>query len=102
MLKYVSVINLNFFEEMISISVRYPIRVILLCVALGVVFSCLKQRFLMSAGLILILLVFLVIGTFTNLLTFFLKDIPIMLQYVAVIIYTILFCIVYDYESSLE
>lgn len=42
MLKYVSEINVNFFEGMISMSLRYPIRVILLCVALGVVFSCVK------------------------------------------------------------
>ncbi|MGG1607896.1 hypothetical protein [Bacillus wiedmannii] len=54
----------------------------------------------MSAGFMMIALALLIVVTFTDLLTLALKDISITIQYMSIVVFTILYCVIFDYESS--
>ncbi|WP_236723504.1 hypothetical protein [Bacillus anthracis] len=62
--------------------------------------KCIKQKFLLSAGVMVIALALLIVVTFTDVLTLALKDIPITIQYMSIVVFTILYCVIFNYESS--
>lgn len=100
MIEYISIINFNVADKLFSMISKYPIRIILICVGLFFVLKCIKRRFLLSAGVMVIALALLIVVTFTDVLTLALKDIPITIQYMSIVVFTILYCVIFDYESS--
>ncbi|OTY28167.1 MULTISPECIES: hypothetical protein [Bacillus cereus group] len=92
--------SFNSVENLFSILLKYPVRIILICIGIGWIFKCIKQGFLFSAALMLTILTLLFIVTYTDILESVLNGIPLAIQYSGVIFWLILSCIMFDYESS--
>lgn len=92
--------NFNSVENLFSILLKYPVRIILICIGIGWIFKCIKQGYLFSAVLMLTILTLLFIVTFTNILGSVLNGIPLAIQYVGVVFLVIISCVIFDYESS--
>lgn len=92
--------NFNSVDNLFSILLKYPVRIILICIGIGWIFKCIKQGFLFSAALMLTILTLLFIITFTDILASVLNSIPLTIQYSGVVFLLILSCIMFDYESS--
>jgi hypothetical protein len=92
--------NFNSIANLFWILLKYPVRIILICIGIGWIFKCIKQGFLFSAALMLTILTLLFIVTFTDILASILNGIPLAIQYSGVVFLLILSCIMFDYESS--
>ncbi|PEA01658.1 hypothetical protein CON37_26740 [Bacillus cereus] len=93
-------INIYFIDNLFPIILKYPIRIFLILLGLGWIFKCIKQRLFLSAVLMAFVLALLIIITFTDMLTSVLTDVPLTVQYFSVIIFTIVYCCIFDYELS--
>jgi hypothetical protein len=102
MLQNSLILNTSFWTKTLSIGIEYPIRIILIGVGIWVGVTCIKQRHFLSCLVLLLHTVLLTVVTFTNLLTSPLKSVPTLLQYGGVAVLTVLYCIIYEYESSRE
>lgn len=92
--------NFNSVDNLFSILLKYPVRIILICIGIGWIFKCIKQGFLFSVALMLTILTLLFIITFTDILASVLNSIPLIIQYGGVVFLLILSCSMFDYESS--
>ncbi|PGO34238.1 hypothetical protein CN984_02925 [Bacillus cereus] len=92
--------NFNSVENIFWILLKYPVRIILICIGIGWIFKCIKQGYLFSAVLMLTILTLLFIVTFTDMLASVLNGMPLAIQYSGVAFLTILSCFIFDYESS--
>ncbi|KWU65478.1 hypothetical protein AWW70_10345 [Bacillus mycoides] len=92
--------NFNSVDNLFWILLKYPVRIILICIGIGWIFKCIKQGFLFSAALMLTILTLLFIVTYTDILESVLNGIPLAIQYGGVVFLIILSCIIFDYESS--
>ncbi len=72
----------------------------LILLGLGLILKCTKQRLFLSAVIMVSALALLIIATFTNVLTSVLTDVPLTVQYVSLVIFTIIYCFIFDYELS--
>lgn len=91
---------MNIWENLSSMLMERPVRVILLCIGFWNIFTCIKNRYFLSASLMLIIFVLLGLITFTNFYTTILYDVSTILQFAIVAALTGIFCIAYEYESN--
>lgn len=92
--------SFNSVDNLFSILLKYPVRIILICIGIGWIFKCIKQGFFFSAALMLTILTLLFIITFTDILASVLNSIPLTIQYGGVVFLIMLSCIMFDYETS--
>ncbi|PEK30258.1 hypothetical protein COM05_28320 [Bacillus toyonensis] len=93
-------INIYVIDNLFPLILKYPIRIILILAGLGLILKCIKQGLFLSAVLMVSALALLIIVTFTNILTSVLTDVPLTVQYVSLVIFTIIYCFIFDYELS--
>ncbi|WP_142951675.1 hypothetical protein [Bacillus thuringiensis] len=92
--------DFQYIDHLIYITLEYPIRVIIMLLAIGIMLYCIKEKYILSALLTLVPIILVIIVVFTDLLAATLKDTPIMFFYIIAIVYTAVLCAVYDYELS--
>ncbi|QWH64273.1 hypothetical protein EXW39_30010 (plasmid) [Bacillus mycoides] len=93
-------INIYVVDNFFPIILNYLIRIVLILLGLGLILKCIKQRLFLSAVLMVSALALLIIATFTDILTSVLTDVPLTVQYFSVVIFTIVYCCIFDYELS--
>lgn len=95
-----AMLNFDFIDKVFSVIQKYPVGIIVMLFGLGFIFYCIKDKCWLSALVMGIQSGLLMLGMFTNVLTNILINVPLIVQYIGLIIFTILCCVVYDYETS--
>lgn len=93
-------LNFDFMDNVFSVILRYPVRIIVMLFGLGFIFYCIKEKCWLSALVMGIQSGLLTLGMFTNVLANTLINVPLIVQYIGLVIFTILCCVVFDYEAS--
>ncbi|WP_306197175.1 hypothetical protein [Bacillus multifaciens] len=95
-----AMLNFDFIDKVFSVIQKYPVGIIVMLFGLGFIFNCIKEKCWLSALVMGVQSGLLMLGMFTNILTNILINVPLIVQYIGLIIFTILCCVVYDYETS--